>query len=223
MNFFLFLKDTLRKAGYFIIPYFILIICCIVILCNFSKSEIHVWSNIHNTPFLDFFFAKITFFGNGIFVIFICIIYMFYSFRNSILLFATFAISGIFVQLIKRFVLPGMPRPNIYFKGIYDLYLVKGVEILHSFSFPSGHSATAFALCFSLVIITKNKILQVLLFFFACLIAYSRIYLSQHFLIDAVVGSLIGVFTVLLYYYFHQRIKGEWMDKSLLTLKKKTN
>jgi membrane-associated phospholipid phosphatase len=223
MNFFLFLKDTLRKVGYFIIPYFILIICCIVLLCNYSKSEIHIWSNIHNTPFLDFFFAKITFFGNGIFVIFLCIIYLFYSFRNSILLFATFAISGIFVQIIKRFVLPGMPRPNIYFKDIYNLHLVKGVEILHSFSFPSGHSATAFALFLCLSLITRKKILQLLYFILACLIAYSRIYLSQHFLMDAVAGSLIGVFTVLLYYYFHQRIKGKWMDKSLLTLKKKTN
>jgi membrane-associated phospholipid phosphatase len=116
-----------------------------------------------------------------------------------------------------------MPRPNIYFKDIYNLHLVKGVEILHSFSFPSGHSATAFALFLCLSLITRKKIMQLLYFILACLIAYSRIYLSQHFLMDAVAGSLIGVFTVLLYYYFHQQIKGEWMDKSLLTLKKKTN
>jgi membrane-associated phospholipid phosphatase len=220
INFFLFLKDTIKKSGYFIIPYILLLISCIFILCSYNKTEIHIWSNIHNTPFLDFFFAKITFFGNGIFVIILCILLSFYRFRYSIFLFSTFAISGIIVQIVKRFILPGMPRPNIYFKGIYDLHFVKGVEILHSFSFPSGHSATAFALCLSLTIITKNKILQVALFFFACLIAYSRIYLSQHFLIDAVAGSLIGVFTTLVYYYFHQRIKREWMDKSLLTIKK---
>jgi membrane-associated phospholipid phosphatase len=218
-----YIKEIIRKCSIFLILYFIILTGCIVLLCNYSKSEIHIWSNIHNTPFLDFFFAKITFFGNGIFVIFLCIIYLFYSFRNSILLFATFAISGIFVQIIKRFVLPGMPRPNIYFKDIYNLHLIKGVEILHSFSFPSGHSATAFALFLCLSLITRKKILQLLYFILACLIAYSRIYLSQHFLMDAVAGSLIGVFTVLLYYYFNQRIKGEWMNKSLLTLKKKTN
>jgi membrane-associated phospholipid phosphatase len=175
---------------------------------------------MHNTPFLDFFFSKITFLGNGIFVVILCIILLFFRFKHTLLLFSTFIISGIAVQLIKRFVFPGMPRPNIYFKGIFDLHFVKGVEILHSFSFPSGHSATAFALCLSLSLLTKNKIQQVLLFIAACLIAYSRIYLSQHFLIDAVAGSFIGVIVTLVYYYFHLKINAEWTDKSILTFKK---
>ncbi len=218
-----YINQIFRKYNFFLLPYLLLIAGCILMLCSYSKSEIHIWSNTHNTAFLDFFFAKITFFGNGIFVIALCVLYLFYSFRHSMLLFVTFAISGIFVQVVKRFILPGMPRPNIYFKDIYNLHFVKGVQILHSFSFPSGHSATAFALFLSLTFITKNKILQFLFFIMACLVAYSRIYLSQHFLIDAVAGSLIGVFTVLLYYYFHQRIKGEWMEKSLLNLMKKAN
>ena len=124
MNFLHYLKQLIRKSAFFLILYLLVIIFCIIILCVYSKSEIHIWSNMHNTPFLDFFFSKITFLGNGIFVVILCIILLFFRFKHTLLLFSTFIISGIAVQLIKRFVFPGMPRPNIYFKGIFDLHFV---------------------------------------------------------------------------------------------------
>jgi membrane-associated phospholipid phosphatase len=223
MNFLQYIKQLIRSYRYFLVPYLVLIIFCGIILCICSKPEIHIWINRHNAPFLDFFFSKITFFGNGIFVIGLCVLLMFFRFRHTLLLFSTFIISGMLVQIIKRFVLPGMPRPNIYFKDLYDLHYVKGVEMLHSFSFPSGHTATAFTLCLSLAIITKNNLWRFLLFFTACLIGYSRIYLSQHFLVDTVAGSFIGVLVTLVYYYFHLKMKGEWLEKSVLSLMKKQN
>jgi len=56
-------------------------------------------------------------------------------------------------------------------------------------SFPSGHSARAFALAGYLEKVYDKKIFYVM----AGLIALSRVYLLEHFASDALIGALIGV------------------------------
>ncbi len=58
------------------------------------------------------------------------------------------------------------------------------------FSFPSGHSITAFAVATSLSLFYPGLMLGLL--FCAASIAVSRILLGMHFLSDVVVGSLLG-------------------------------
>jgi len=58
------------------------------------------------------------------------------------------------------------------------------------FSFPSGHTMTAFAVCVSLSL--SFPALSVGLFFCALSVAISRILLGMHFLSDVLVGALIG-------------------------------
>ena len=103
------------------------------------------------------------------------------------------------------------------------LPLVEGVNMHHSNSFPSGHSATFFVFftCFALLLAyyyqqrathydLKKKILMYLsmflLFVLASLGAYSRVYLSQHFLSDVCVGSIIGFVTPCLIFYFGKNL-----------------
>jgi membrane-associated phospholipid phosphatase len=104
------------------------------------------------------------------------------------------------------------------------LPLVQGVDMHHGNSFPSGHASTFFMFCTCLVIIQayyysrkdrqhnlKNQILLntslVLLLVFAAMGAYSRVYLSQHFVSDVCVGSIIGFTTpFLMFYFFRNRI-----------------
>lgn len=57
-------------------------------------------------------------------------------------------------------------------------------------SFPSGHSATAFLTATILSFFTN---LQIFLYFLAGLIAFSRLYLENHYLSDVLVGALIGL------------------------------
>jgi undecaprenyl-diphosphatase len=59
------------------------------------------------------------------------------------------------------------------------------------FSFPSGHSITAFAVAVSVSLFYPS--LGAALLFCASSVALSRIVLGLHFLSDVVVGSLIGV------------------------------
>jgi undecaprenyl-diphosphatase len=58
------------------------------------------------------------------------------------------------------------------------------------FSFPSGHSITAFAIAICIGLFYPQ--LQDLLLFIAVCIAASRIILGMHFLSDVVAGSIIG-------------------------------
>lgn len=58
------------------------------------------------------------------------------------------------------------------------------------YSFPSGHSISAFAIALSIGLFYPE--LQVLLLLLAVLIAASRIVLGMHFLSDVLAGSLIG-------------------------------
>lgn len=60
-----------------------------------------------------------------------------------------------------------------------------------SSSFPSGHSASAFS--FATLLSAFYPGLISISFTTASLVAFSRVYLGEHFLSDAVAGSLIGI------------------------------
>jgi undecaprenyl-diphosphatase len=59
------------------------------------------------------------------------------------------------------------------------------------FSFPSGHTMTAFSI--ALVVSYFYHGMELPVFFFACSIAISRIVLGMHFLSDVLAGAILGV------------------------------
>jgi membrane-associated phospholipid phosphatase len=71
--------------------------------------------------------------------------------------------------------------------------VVEGVHLRTAMnSFPSGHTSAAFALFACMALISPRKWAP-LWITAAWAVAYSRIYLSQHFLEDILLGSIIGV------------------------------
>jgi undecaprenyl-diphosphatase len=70
------------------------------------------------------------------------------------------------------------------------------VSMPHSNSFPSGHSATAFAGATALSILVPRA--APAFYVLALAIAYSRLYVGVHYPLDVVVGAAIGVATALL-------------------------
>lgn len=70
-----------------------------------------------------------------------------------------------------------------------------GVELLvqppGSFSFPSGHSANAFAA--GLVLARKVPALACPAFIVAVLMAFSRVYVGVHYPLDVLCGALVGI------------------------------
>jgi len=70
------------------------------------------------------------------------------------------------------------------------------VTIPHSHSFPSGHTATAFAGAMVLSALAPRA--APAFFALAAAIAYSRLYVGVHFPLDVVGGAAIGLLTALL-------------------------
>ena len=198
------------------ILYFIILIICSYVLLAYLKIEIHIFINEQHSSFLDLFFKYITFLGSGVFFVLLSLAFAIIKFRISIALFLSYILSGICVQLCKRVIFTEMERPVKALKGIYDLYLVNGVDMHLYKSFPSGHTATAFSLFIVMAFISNNRYIKLVCLITATLVGYSRIYLSQHFLIDVWAGSIIGLVSAIITYLYIYNVNYIWLDSSLL-------
>ncbi len=194
------LKKVIAKNGWFFIPYCIAIVPVIFLLVTTSKGNLHLLINQYHTKSTDILFRGITNMGGGLFAVAVALLFFFRSVRKGVYLVSTYIISGIAVQVLKMVIFPGIVRPVKYFQGIHELHLIDGVQMHYYHSFPSGHSATAFAMFLCLAFFSEKNILKFACLIGAILVAWSRVYLSQHFLADAFTGSLIGVITSLLLY-----------------------
>ena len=173
----------------------------LILLPFYKKGEPELVINALHHPFFDAFFSMITHLGDGVIpVIFLgFIIFNKYCYL-ALLTFATIIHLGL-VHLGKKWLFHGMPRPAEFFKDI-PFYNVPGVELHHWGSFPSGHSTTAFMLAsFLFLIVPKRSKVHTLIMMIAFLVAFSRVYLMQHFLVDIWAGALLGISSSLVSYY----------------------
>ena len=105
---------------------------------------------------------------------------------------AILSASGIPVHIVKHLV--GRARPRYYAQ--FGAYHVEGPSMANSLaSFPSGHSATVFAMAVALGFMLPRLRLPLLLL--ATGIAVSRILALQHFVSDVLAGATLGILTAL--------------------------
>jgi len=189
-----------------------------VIMFLYDKATIHLFINKFHSSWADTFFRIVTNLGDGIFVVIISILLIIWKLRFTIYSLSVYILSGFFVQLFKRFLWPNAIRPVSFFDENV-LHLVDNIHLHYQHSFPSGHTASAFGLFVLLILLIKNKTLQWVFFILAFITGYSRIYLSQHFLIDVIGGSIIGVTCTLVLYKLFVNLKPGWLDFSLIRKK----
>ncbi|MCS7065173.1 MAG: phosphatase PAP2 family protein, partial [Fimbriimonadales bacterium] len=106
--------------------------------------------------------------------------------------------SGATVQLLKHLV--PRPRPS----NLPDV-LVAPDERIFARSFPSGHTATAFALaCWLWLMVrgTRYRWLGWLGWLLAALVGLSRIYRGVHYPSDVIAGALIGILWGLIAFFW---------------------
>jgi membrane-associated phospholipid phosphatase len=170
-----------------------------------GKEGSFISLNSYHPFLLNVFFINYTFMGDGIFALCLIAVMFFYFKRKkmAIALLSSFLISGIAVQLIKNLV--SSPRPKLYFESGTYLNFIDGVTLTGYAGFPSGHTATAFAIAIVLACMLKNKKWQLLILMATALIGYSRIYLAQHFLLDVIAGALLGTISGVLALYLNER------------------
>lgn len=183
---------------------------CVTLLLLAGKKDIHLFINGLHHPFFDGFFRVVTEFGAFPLIAFITVCTLFVRFRITLTVCVSSLFASIMTQMGKRIIWPDSPRPKVLFSDHDPFHFVDGVHLHSSHSFPSGHTSGAFALFIVLALYAKQPWLKVLLLLCAVLVAYSRMYLSQHFLVDVTVGSLIGViFSILAYLWLNARVFSE--------------
>lgn len=198
----------------FIVSYFVLLALALTLKLLYTKEQLFLTVNLNHSSYADYFFKMMTHVGDGLMFIAIVILLLFVEYRKALLAFFVYIISSQVAQFLKRVVFENVPRPKKYFEGIQDLHFVDGVQIHNMMSFPSGHTTSAFALAAFLTIISKNKKIGFVYLLVALLIGYSRMYLAQHFYEDVLMGSIIGVLSAFITYYF--LLRTDWFNNQKL-------
>ena len=213
------MKQILKTLSVYVIAYVVLLMVVFGLLYVYPKVELHLLLNSYHTSIQDTFFKYYSMLAEGPLYVLALLPLLWKKIKLTIF-FALCELSGGGVlQILKHTI--STDRPVSVFEHYHDMILplVQGVEMHHSNSFPSGHASTFFVFCTCSAIFlayynrkenNQNKrrtwvmssMMMLSLFVFATLGAYSRIYLSQHFLSDVCIGSIIGFMTPCLIFYF---------------------
>lgn len=202
----------------YVIPYLLLLTAILVMMYIYPKPELHLMLNSFHSGVLDYFFKFYTLMAEWPLYV-LAFLPSLWKRNKMTLFFAMCELTGgTILQILKHTI--SNPRPVSVFEDYPDLVLplVQGVDMHHSNSFPSGHASTFFMFSTCCVIVLayfysrkdtlktlRKRILfdvaLVALLVLAAMGAYSRVYLSQHFLSDVCVGSIIGFTTPFLMFY----------------------
>lgn len=199
----------IRRRSFFFACYVLFAFAAGLLLFMKEKAGSFLFLNSFHQPWLDNFFIYYTTLGDGFFAVLLSLLFFFVAKKKklALVLFLAYASTGIISQVIKPLV--DAPRPLTYFAPQWLPFYIKGVIHTGYSSFPSGHTITAFALATVFAWHYNNKGLQLLFLLLAIGVGFSRMYLSQHFLLDVLAGSFIGVAGASLCIYLCRNIKEE--------------
>ena len=198
---------SIKQQQFFFYSYLLVLLAAVFFLVSNGKVNSFILLNSYHRHWLDNFFIAYTNLGDGIFAILLALIY-FFVLKNrkvGVVLLLAYASTGILVQIIKP--LLHSPRPLVYFRPQHFPFFIDSIIHAGNNSFPSGHTATAFAIATVLAFYTTSPMRQVLLLLVAVLVAFSRVYLSQHFLLDVLAGSFLGVLGGIACVHFTQNLR----------------
>lgn len=181
---------VVKREVFFI--YTLFFAASVIFISIFNKHVLHLKINQFHTSFFDTFFKYSTFLGDGAVFGVLAVVFLFIKRK----MFYVFVVSGVLTLLIthlfKKILFKGILRPAAALSD-ETLHLVDGVKMAMLNSFPSGHTTTAFAIFTILCLYFAKCKSQYLWVSLAIIAGLSRVYLSQHFLIDIFFGSFIGI------------------------------
>jgi membrane-associated phospholipid phosphatase len=179
-------KEVVILYGLF---FFISVVCMLL----YDKCILHRILNNWNAPFLDPFFKYSTHLGDGMAFGALILVFAFIKRRMILVVILSGVLTFLVTYLFKKILFHGSYRPAMHM-GADTLHWVEGVKVAFWGTFPSGHTITIFALATVLCLYFRKSKLQYLWIALALIVAYSRVYLSMHFLQDIFVGSIFGIF-----------------------------
>lgn len=221
------IKSPLYHSRWFVILSLLLLSAIGYVLLAYDKAAVHLWLNGCHTPWLDVFFTYYTKVGEWVPYVIVFLL-LFYKVGWAAYLLSSVALSGLICQPLKYAF--DTDRPYKFFADHLpevQLPFVDGVTLSKFYSFPSGHTTTFFCLFLVLSMVLgemvahRKELWAVFCWVLAVLGAYSRIYLSQHFLEDIAGGMLLGIGVTLLLYCFVPRLQATSFWNWHIPLRKK--
>ena len=151
---------------------------------------------------------------------------LFTFFGSTKFLLPAYIILGLLFLFYRRKTFHSISVATVGLSSIGLLYLLKNIFRRHrppepltsnviGYSYPSGHSFSSFTFCGLLIyIIWKSNlsriwkwIISVVLFFFAFMVAFSRVYLHVHYASDVAAGFLLSVIWLSICYYLFSIVR----------------
>jgi membrane-associated phospholipid phosphatase len=190
---------TIKENKYAFLVFVLFLAFGTFLITSFEKIELQLIINNFFNPVGDLFFEFFTRLAEPWFTIPLLIYLLVKNWRVFIYIGSVYGISAHISQIIKLKFVHGTPRP---FGTIENpSYQWSSIDLPQINSFPSGHTTTGFCIFMGLASIFQNKKLGVNFMIIACLVGFSRTYLSYHFMEDVVVpGAIVGPLTSILMY-----------------------
>ena len=208
-----------RKASirWFLIVFAVLAIPTLFAVCTAVPIRLHRAMHPFHSAAWDQIFRWGTHLADGLVPTLLAVLLLlFKDLRTFLMLGLSCGLSALITQFLKRVPFATSDRPAMFQELLGDLHWVAEVELHHHNSFPSGHATAAYSMCLALAVILARPGWGVLLSLLAAALAYSRVYLSQHFTADILAGAVIGVVTtigVCYWLYSSEFSKRPWLDR----------
>ena len=211
-------KQALIRTVYvYVITYLVLLMAILGLMYVYPKPELHMLLNSYHSSLQDTFFKYYSMLAEWPLYAIALLPLLWKKVKMAIFFAMCELTGGSILQILKHIISTDRPVSVFEHYAYMDLPLVQGVTMHHGNSFPSGHASTFFMFCTCCVIIQAYSYIQrdrpyslgkkilfhtmlIVLLVVAAVGAYSRVYLSQHFLADVCVGSVIGFITSFMMY-----------------------
>lgn len=214
-----------KPFSVYVAAYVVLLMVLLGMQYVYPKLEMHLLMNSYHNAILDIFFKYYSVLAEAPLYVLALLPLLWKKYRLTLFFAMCELLAGGVLQILKHVIC--MERPVCAFERCRELVLplVEGVDMHHGNSFPSGHASTFFVFftCCALLLayhyqqrgsrnscrtLLLTDLAMVVFLVLAALGAYSRVYLSQHFLSDVCMGSFIGFLTPCLMFYF---LKDNWL------------
>lgn len=180
----------------FLLTWGVFTVILLLLVMGTDQLELHRIMHGYTARWADRFFSAITHLADGLVPTALSIVLLFaVNMRAFLMMGLSCGLSAIAVQILKRVI--AYDRPYMYKDRLGDLPWVEGLELHHHLSFPSGHATAAFSMCCALAVLIDRRVWSLVLCLGAVLLAYSRVYLSQHFTEDILAGAALGTLVAL--------------------------